>query len=187
MKQMFTSILTGLTVMSGFAADRLADTNAVVKIERIALFKNGLGYATASATLPGEARVVRLGQLPVPSYGTFWVSYGKNLPLRNLTTAMETVDDLIPAASVDELMRLNPGKRVVLHLSGTATGEHAVVSGVLQPLPKPRSDAEPPSPYFMDFRHSPDRPSYYGYVTPAVPSIALVKTDRGMVALAPGT
>ena len=52
--------------------------DAVPRIERLALFKNGLGYATATARLPDNARMVRLGQLPVPSYGTFWIAYPKD-------------------------------------------------------------------------------------------------------------
>ncbi len=161
-----------------------ADTNTPLTIERVALFKNGLGYATATAVLPGETTRFRLGQLPVPAYGTFWVSYGKNLKLRNLTTAMETVDEAVPVSGIDELLRLNPGSKVVLQLSG---GEPRQVTGVLQALPVTRIDFEPPSPYLMDIRRPPERPYYYGYPSqPPPPTVVLIKTDHGMVALGPG-
>jgi hypothetical protein len=189
MRRIFTGILIGVTVTvrSATAAAPATDVNAVLKIERVALFKNGLGYATATTTLPGQTRVFRLGQLPVPAYGTFWVNYGKDVKLRSLITEMETVDELVPVSGLDELLRLNPGHRVVLHLTGTATGEQAVVSGVVQPLPATRPDLEPASPYFMDFRRPIDRPTYYGYpALPLPPSFVLVKADQGMVALSPG-
>lgn len=177
----------GMIATSAVSAAIAPDTNAVPKIERIALFKNGLGYATATTILPGQTKTLRLGQLPVPAYGTFWVGYGNRVKLRSLTTAMETVDELAPVLGLDELLRLNPGSKVVLHLAGTGTGEHSVVSGIVQPLPARRTGFEPPSPYFMDFRRPPDRPYYYGYpAAPLSPSLVLVKTDRGTVAVSPG-
>jgi len=186
MKHLFTNLLIGAmtaAAASAAAAAAVADTNTVLGIERVALFKNGLGYATATTTLPGETRTFRLGQLPVPAYGTFWVGYGKGVKLRSLTTAMETVDELAPVAGVDQLLRLNPGSKVVLHLSG----QQAVVAGIILPLPAARQSIEPPSPYFMDIRRPAERPYYYGYPqSPAPPSIVLVKTDHGVLALGPG-
>ncbi len=182
MKHLSTLLIIGS--ISAASTAPAADTNTPLKIERVALFKNGLGYATATTTLPAQTKIFRLGQLPVPSYGTFWVGYGKEVKLRNLTTAMETVEEPAPVANVDELLRLNPGSKVVLHLVG-ATGEQSTVSGVVQALPKARVDLEPPSPYFMDFRRPPDRPYYYGYPPTQPPGIVLVKTDHGIVALGP--
>jgi hypothetical protein len=73
MKHTCMTNLIGLAVASATLSALAAGTNTVVKIERLALFKNGLGFATATATLPERTTSVRLGQLPVPSYGTFWV------------------------------------------------------------------------------------------------------------------
>jgi hypothetical protein len=175
-------VVAGATLSSAAAAG----TNTVLKIERLALFKNGLGYATATATLPEKATSVRLGQLPVPSYGTFWVGYPKEVKVRSLTTAMETVDELFPVTGVDQLLRLNPGRKVLLHTSGGPGNEQVVIEGVVQPLPATPTATEPPSPYFMDVRRTPDRPYYYGYPPAPQNGILLVKTEKGMVALAPG-
>ncbi len=181
MRRISHDILIGITFSLASSSALAVDTNTSLRIERVALFKNGLGYATATMTLPAEAKSVRLGQLPVPAYGTFWVGYGKGVALRSLTTAMETVDELVPVSGVEEMLRLNPGSRVVLHVGG-----NELVSGVVQPLPLRRAEFEPPSPYFMDFRRSPDRPYYSGYPPPGSPGIVLVKTDHGLVALSPG-
>jgi hypothetical protein len=156
------------------------------KIERIALFKNGLGYATAGATLPDKATTIRIGQLPVPAYGTFWVGYPKNVKVRHLVTGMETNGVIAMPSGVDELLRLNPGRTVLLQISSGPNSEHSTIRGVVQSAPIPRP-VEPPSPYFMDFRYAPDRPAYYGYPQPAQPSVLLIQTDHGPVALNPGT
>ena len=119
--------------LSTFAADASATTNAAApKIERIALFKNGLGYASSVGTIPDNATSIRIGQLPVPSYGTFWVGYSKDLKVRHLTTAMETMDEPAAAAGVDELLRLNPGRKVVLHMASGASGEQSTITGTVQ-------------------------------------------------------
>jgi len=182
-----TNLITAALASAAFAAGDTASLSAVPKIERLALFKNGLGYATATATLPPNATTVRIGQLPVPAYGTFWVGYPKEVKLRNLTTAMETVDELIPVSSVDQLLRLNPGRKVVLHTSSGPGSEQSVLTGVVQSMAATPVAAEPPSPYFMDVRRSPDRPYYYGYPAAAQTGLVLVKTDKGMVALSPGS
>src|SRR5207302_9499038 len=95
-----------LPLISTFAVVAASDSptgEAKPKIERIALFKNGLGYATAVASIPDKATTIKIGQLPVPSYGTFWVGYQKTVKVRRLTTAMETTDEVGVAAGVDEL------------------------------------------------------------------------------------
>jgi hypothetical protein len=169
-----------LRAMAAAAATNSTDPpprDAVPRIERIALFKNGLGYATAGASLPDKTKSVRLGQLPVPSYGTFWVSYPKELKVRSLVTSMEAIEELTTAPTVDQLLRLNPGCKVSLHTTGAPAGQQSVIEGVLQPvitLPP----VEPASPYFMDARRPPDRPQN---------TLVLVKTERGLVALSPGS
>ena len=186
MKHIFLKNAISVAVAGAALNSAVAGTNAVPKIERLALFKNGLGYATATVTLPDTATSVRLGQLPVPSYGTFWVGYPKEVKVLSLTTAMETVDELFPAMSVDQLLRLNPGRKVVLHTSGGTGSEPGVIEGVVQPQPATPTAPEPPSPYFMDVRRTPERPYYYGYPSAPQNGLLLVKTDKGMVALTPG-
>jgi hypothetical protein len=87
---------------------------------------------------------------------------------------------------VDQLLRLNPGRKVVLHTSGGTGSEPGVIEGVVQPQPATPTAPEPPSPYFMDVRRTPERPYYYGYSSAPQNGLLLVKTDKGMVALAPG-
>src|SRR4051812_2185489 len=175
-------LLTSLTARAAGSSD---PTEAKPRIERIALFKNGLGYATAVGTIPDKTTNVVIGQLPVPSYGTFWVGYPKNVKVRHLVTAMETNDVITAPSSVDELLRLNPGRSVLLHVSSGPNGENLAISGVVQPGPIPPA-LESPSPYFMDFRNV-TGPYNPGYGQPVQPSAILVQTERGMVAFNAGT
>src|SRR5436190_12811570 len=137
-----------LSSLGALAASDSALTEAKPKIERIALFKNGLGYATAVATIPDKTTNVVIGQLPVPSYGTFWVGYSKDVKVRHLVTAMETNDVIAMPPGVDELLRLNPGRSVLLHVPFGPNGEQSIISGVVQPAPV-LPPVEPPSAYFM--------------------------------------
>lgn len=82
-----TCAMMVLLTAVGTHADEVSDVD--VKIKRVALFKNGLGYFTSSATLPKKATTITLGQLPVPSHGTFWVGYPKAVKVRSLFTRME--------------------------------------------------------------------------------------------------
>lgn len=166
-------------------ADVTATRDAVPKIERLALFKNGLGFATATVTLP-DARSVRLGQIPVPSYGTFWAGYPERVKVRHLTTAMETLDEPVMVTGMEQLLRLNPGRRVTLHLTGTAGGMPGTIEGEVRAPAVTAAAAEPPNPYFMEARRAPERPPY-GYPTPAPSGMLLIKTAHGSVAIAPGS
>ena len=50
-----------------------------ITVKRVALFKNGLGYFSAQVVLPEDSTTVSIGQLPVPSLGTFWVHYPQDV------------------------------------------------------------------------------------------------------------
>ena len=76
-----------------------AEQAVTPKIERVMLFKNGLGYFSAGAVLPPKETSIRLGQLPVPSHGTFWVAYPKNVAVRALYTAMEETRQTVTAGT----------------------------------------------------------------------------------------
>jgi hypothetical protein len=178
-----------LTLVSAYAATAgdASSADAKPKIERIALFKNGLGYATAVATIPEKATSIKIGQLPVPSYGTFWVGYPKNVKVRRLVTAMEMTEEIGVASSVDELLRLNPGRQVLLHTSSGPNGEQTTISGTVQPSLIP-AIVEPPNPYFMDFRRPPERPYYAGYPQPPQPAAILIGgAGHDLTAVNPGS
>ncbi len=184
-----TRLLLSLTIYSA-ASLMLADEaprnkDAMPDIEKVALFKNGLGFFNATATLPPNAKTVRIGQLPVPAFGTFWVGYPKNLKVRSLITSMADVEVKTPVQSIGQLLQANPGRKVTIR---TGSGEQDIVEGVIVKDPAEAEPAEPPNPYFMDVRRR--QYDHYGHYPSGVPSPAnllLVKTDKGIVALSAGS
>ncbi|MBN2346293.1 MAG: hypothetical protein JXO51_07860 [Candidatus Aminicenantes bacterium] len=153
---------------------------ARMQIEKVALFKNGIGYFSASATLPGGERTIRFGQLPIPLYGTFWVGYGREVKVRSLVTAMEEREERIPVQSLGQLLLANAGRRVILR---AGPGEKDIIEGVILPGGGAASPADPGNPYFMDYRRQQgDR------IQPSLPDarLLLIRTDKGTVALNAG-
>jgi len=157
--------------------------NATLRIERVALFKNGLGFVTSSAALPDGATTVRLGQLPVPVFGTFWVGYSKEVALRSLVTTLEELEERVPSQSLMDLLQANAGSKATIR---TGPGEEDVVTGVIQPIDSEGAYSRPPTPYFMDARRPSDP---YGRGAPPAQrgTLVLLKTDKGIVALNPNS
>ncbi|MCH8964880.1 MAG: DUF4139 domain-containing protein [Planctomycetes bacterium] len=173
-----TSAMMVMLTAIGTRADEVSDV--AVKIKRVALFKNGLGYFTSSATLPKGATTIKLGRLPVPSHGTFWVGYPKDVKVRSLVTSMENVEESVPARSVAELLQVNLGRKVTI---STGSKEVPVISGTIVKVMPEDMPTEPPSPYLMDIRRSPSARRYQPHRTPM---LVVIRTETGTVALNAG-
>ncbi len=104
------------------------DASAPLRITRVALFKNGLGYFTAVAELPEEATTIHLGQVPVPVHGTFWATYDRGLPVTGLFARLKEVPRSKPVKSLTDLLAANAGREVKLY---TAYDPQQPVSGML--------------------------------------------------------
>ena len=152
-----------------------AAADAQLRIERVALFKNGLGHFTSKATLPADADSVRFGQLPVPAHGTFWVLYEQDVPVKGLFTGLEDTTSSEPIQSVADFLEANVGKDVVLR---THNKDEAPIAGKLLSVTR-RESPEPPSPYVMSPR--PDERNRRGY--PANAAIAMVQAEFGVVVI----
>jgi hypothetical protein len=163
------------------AEDKIQD--AKLRIERIALFKNGLGFFTSDATLPENAKTVRFGQLPVPSFGTFWVGYPKDVKVRSLVTSMEDWEEKFPVQSIGQLLQANAGRKVTLR---TGPEDKDVVEGTVVSWVTETEVPEPPNPYFMEIRRrqDPNRRYVSGVLSG---NVLLIKTDKGTIALNAGS
>ena len=152
-----------------------------IKIDRVALFKNGLGFFTSSATLPEGATTVRLGQLPVPSHGTFWVAYPKDLKLRALFTSMEDVEKKTSVRSLAEMLQANVGRQVTV---STGSEETPSISGTIVGVMPRDEPTENPSPYTMDTRRQTSGRRHQSH---RAPSLVLIATEDKSVALSAGS
>ncbi|HUI08963.1 MAG TPA: DUF4139 domain-containing protein [Bacteroidota bacterium] len=148
------------------------DGTTTVAIRSVSLFKNGLAFVVSSATLPSDSKTVSMGQLPVPSYGTFWVSYPADVHVKELVSSMTEVERRVPAFSIAQLLLANPGRKVLVHTSDRD------IEGTI--LPQASGD-DPPfvqSPYVMSPR-----------ITPPLPpgsDVLMIRTDRGVTTLNAG-
>ena len=157
--------------------------DAKLKIERIALFKNGLGFFTAAATLPENEKTVRFGQLPIPSFGTFWVGYGRDVKVRSLVTAMEDWEERFPLQSLGQFLQVNAGRRVTIH---TGSGDKDLLEGIVIPDTTEVAAPEPPSPYVMDSRRRQNQNDRYLSGISAG-NVLQIKTEKGTVVLNAGS
>lgn len=151
-----------------------------LKIERVALFKNGLGYFTSSAKLPEKATTVVFGQIPLPSHGTFWVGYELGTPVKGLFTRLEETSKDTAVSNVGDLIAANVGKEVTLELP-RGTESPAVIKGKILRVTE-TSQPEQPSPYVMSPRGIANNP-YWQY--PAT-MVVMIQTKEGVVALNSG-
>jgi hypothetical protein len=155
------------------------DDRAGVEIQKLTLFKNGLGFIVSTATLPENTKTVRIGQLPVPSFGTFWVGYPKEVKMQGLLTSMEDVERNVPAQNIGQLVQANAGRRVTVH---TADRDF---EGIVMAAAAPEGAPLLPSPYFMSPRAS---DPYNSDQRPAPQAdILMIKTEKGTVALNRGS
>jgi len=168
-------MLTGI----GASADEMSDVD--VKIAQVALFKNGLGYFTSSATLPKGATTIKLGQLPVPSHGTFWVGYPEDLKVHALFSSLENVDEAVPARSIAELLQCNSGRKVTV---STNLIDMPAIKGTIIGVNLGVKPADSPSPYFMDIRRA---TSSYRDQPYQAASLVVIRTESGNVALNAGS
>ncbi len=155
--------------------------NTKVKIERVALFKNGLGHFTSSAIMPKEETIVKIGQLPVPSFGTFWVSYSTNVKVRALITRMEDVKEMFSVRSIIELLQANSGRKVTI---STNSKDMPVIKGTIVKIIPNNRPIEPQNPYLMDRRRSSYDNRFRSY---QIPPLIIIKTESGTVTLSSGT
>ena len=164
-------------------AEEIKLADAKLKIERIALFKNGLGFFTSAATLPENEKTVRFGQLPIPSFGTFWVGYAKDVKVRSLVTSMEDWEEKFIVQSLGQLLQANAGRRVILRIG---SGDKDVLEGVVVPNATEMVVPEPPNPYFMDSRRRQNQNDRYQSSVPSG-NVLLLKTEKGTIALNAGS
>jgi hypothetical protein len=170
-------ILVFIPGLPGHVAAAGGET-AKAEIQKLTLFKNGLGFVVSRAVLPENSTTVRLGQLPVPSFGTFWIGYPKAVRLQSLVASMEETARNIPAQSIGQLVQANVGRRVIVH-----TGDRDI-EGVVLPAALPDPGPPAPGPYFMSPR-TPD--PYNSDLRPAPQAdILMIKSDKGTVVLSVG-
>ncbi len=153
-------------------AVRAREAAADLKLDRVALFKNGLVYVGSSASLP-RADSVTLGRLPIPVFGTFWVTYPEGVEVEFVVTELVDVSEDQEAASIIDMLSANVGHEATVHQgNGSLSG---TILRVVRPPAQPR-----PVPYLMSSARPPN-PATGGH------GLLLLRTADGVTAVDPGS
>ncbi len=180
-------VVMSVAVVLGLSGILFAGEEGATKLElkRVSLFKNGIGYFSSKATLPGDAKTIDLGQLPVPSLGTFWVYYPRDVKVTGLFTKLVETEKEIPAANMLEILQLNAGASVEIL---TNVKDMETIKGTVVSAGEPVERQEPPNPYVMGPRIDPNNRWRSSAYAPYNISALLVKTEaKGIVALSAGS
>jgi hypothetical protein len=165
-------------------AKESAKEPAQVKIQQVALFKNGLGFFISQVECPDKQTSFVVIPEAAPSHGAFWVAYPEKVKLKSLIARQIEQQESRQAVSIEELLKSNVGKKVLLSLDDK--GESSI-SGVISYFPEPPQPQQPnpyaPNPYYAPLS---SRYESYSGVMPVQPaSLMIVRTDSGDVAINP--
>ncbi|MHC4423950.1 MAG: hypothetical protein ACYSWR_04705, partial [Planctomycetota bacterium] len=110
-------VVVGVMVFANFAygASEASETQAQVKLQQVALFKNGLGFFVSEAAVPKKKKAFHVVPFAAASHGTFWVAYPEKVKLKSLVVKETEVEELIEAINIAELLKANVGKPVKLY------------------------------------------------------------------------
>jgi len=111
------SVVVSVMVLSNFVygGSEASETPAEVKLQQVALFKNGLGFFVSEAAVPKKKKEFHVVPFAAASHGTFWVAYPEKVKLKSMVVRETEVDELIEAISIAELLKANVGKKVKLY------------------------------------------------------------------------
>lgn len=166
-----------LFVHPAYAVSEPAAPQADVRLQQVALFKNGLGFFVSEVTCPDKKDSFSFVPSAAASHGTFWVAYPPKVKLESLTAKEVESEKSIEAISIEELLRANVGKRV--ELSFDDKGE-STIRGLLSSFAENRSEPQP-NPYAAGRENYSNVPRYIRPPTRA--SLIIVRTDAGEVAV----
>jgi len=144
---------------------------APTRLERVALFKNGLGFFVAESKLPDAAGPIVMGPYSAAAHGTFWVAYPSAVKFEGLVAKKTVTRTSVEAVTVPALLQANVGKKVRIHLS-----EAEVVEGTIAHFPQLPQPTEAES----RGRVSMPWPPNVGYG-----QLVLIETANGTTAIAP--
>jgi len=109
------------------------------RVQRVAVFKNGLGFVLRQGAVPAGAEWLMLERLPEATLGTLWFGTDRGA-VAEVVVYRESVTDTVPVADVRQLVRANVGRAVTL-THGLADIPNPL-TGQLLPL----AEGDPPNP-----------------------------------------
>jgi hypothetical protein len=116
-----TPIVLLLLMASHLLAADIPATSVQTRLDRVALFKNGLGFFSRSAQLHAGQMQALVGPFAAPVHGTFWVSAPASAGLGSVVARQVNVKgETVQARDLGDLLRANVGKEVTVWTSEEA-------------------------------------------------------------------
>jgi len=175
-----------MAAMTALPADAQSQSAPTAKVEKVALFKNGLGFFTSSMTLPNDLTQIELTGLPVPVLGTFWVAGDAEVKIRNVVSSVAEHKETVPVRSIGELLKENAGQTVVLYvlLAGFPAADAAqprteTITGTLLTQAEFAPPLQP-NPYVMEATPTNPPREGYPYPYPINVTAVMLQTDAGI-------
>lgn len=172
MKKFFVvSCLLMFTVCSSvMAASESEKPSPKLKIQTLAVFKNGLGFVYRSGKTEVKDGWTVLDAIPDACLGTLWIGTTEpNSRVEEVVSSKETTKKEYLPTDISDLLDLNLGKKLVLVYRGDVTGGTQTITGTL--LNVPSGPAKPDTPYRYNYS------SYAGPQTSTKSTLILIQTD----------
>lgn len=131
------SLIYGLIVSGLMLPSFAAAGDVEMTPSKVALFKNGYGYLTLEGKTGADASM-NLVNLPVPSFGTFWLDVEAPAQLKRLVSRKATRKVPIEQYTMEELVRANTGAAVWVVWAGGSEDGVIVASAPKQGKENPR-------------------------------------------------
>lgn len=112
-------------ISTAIVGSMLAAPMTVPKIVGATLFRNG--YSLITRRVDATSSEVIIDELPNPTLGTFWIITEGKVGLKSATTTVHETTTPIEASNMDEFLRANVGKRVILEVETTGNQEGTLV------------------------------------------------------------
>lgn len=150
-RRLLAAVLFGASLFFLFAPAGISAQSAGSRIVSVSLFKNGLGFVTEEAEIPGKTEKFVLDNLPVPVHGTFWIyPIGRGISIKDAKAFEMDIIESMPAISVAEILEANVGNTVTLQLSAEKS-----VTGKILAVPASRTQSSPPPQLRVPYYPSP--------------------------------
>lgn len=136
------SLLTTLAGWVGAEPEQRAPQRLELRLERVALFKNGLAFAVRGSPMPQTPGSYLLGGLPPAAHGTFWLTGPTGAEIQGVFARPGRVE--APASTVAELLEANLGRRAKLTF-GQNRGTPVPLEGKLLFVREPEESSTGPN------------------------------------------
>lgn len=174
------------TAISAPAAEPADPPRVQTRLERVALFKNGLGYFVRRGELSASPTAALLGPFAAPAHGTFWVNTPATAGLESVIVHETRVKgEEVDARSMAELLKANVGRTVTVWTD--AEGKAPLTGTLLSYAPEPPLSLPPTPLHRMGTTRSDDSSALYSAYRPVYGrgDYVLIKTANGVVSISP--